>query len=85
MEQLLLTIQGIRVSADLENRVMENGFFTVESLYSAKEPGSTVRFPRKIIWSPFVPPRVGFFALGSLLGESFNFGSTQKEGSVPCQ
>ena len=70
-----MTIQGIRVSADLENRVIwkktENGFFTVESLYSAKEPGSTVRFPRKIIWSPFVPSRVGFFLLGKPLRGKF--------------
>ena len=38
------------------------GFFSVKSLYSALEPGNAVRFQRNIIWSPYVPPKVGFFA-----------------------
>ena len=54
----------------------KSGIFTVKSLYSAVEPGNTVRFPRNIIWSLYVPPKVGFFGLGSLVGESFNIGST---------
>ena len=84
VERLLMTIQGKRVSAEVEDRVIwkktKSGFFTVKSLYSAEELGSTVRFSRKLIWSPYVSPRVGFFCLGSLMGESFNFGSTQKKG-----
>ena len=33
----------------------------MKSLYSVGESGSIVQFPRKIIQSPYVPPRVGFF------------------------
>ena len=66
VEWLLMTIQGKRVSAEVEDRVIwkktKSGFFTVKSLYSAEEPGSMVRFPRKIIWSSYVLPRVDFFA-----------------------
>ena len=84
-----MTIQGKRVSAEVEDRVIwkktKSGFFSIKSLYSVVELGSTVRFPRKIIWSPYVPPRVGFFCLGGLMGESFNFESTQKDGMVPCR
>ena len=75
MERLLLTIQGIRVSAEMEDRVIwkktKSGFFTVKSLYSAEELGSTVRFSRKLIWSPYVSPRVGFFLLGKPHGRNF--------------
>ena len=56
VEQFLLTIQGKRVSANLEDRV------SVKSLYGALQPGNAVLFPRRIIWSPFVPPKVSFFA-----------------------
>ena len=38
----------------------KSGFFTVKSLYGVVEPGSTIQFPRKIIWSPYVPPKVFF-------------------------
>ncbi|KAL6350267.1 hypothetical protein AAG906_004214 [Vitis piasezkii] len=75
--RLLMTIQGKRVSAEVEDRVIwkktKSGFFSIKSLYNVVELRSTVRFPRKIIWSPYVPPKVGF-CLGSLMGESFNFG-----------
>ena len=66
MEWLLMTIQGKRVSTELEDRVLwkktKNGIFSVKALFSAVEPGNAVWFPRNIIWSPYVPPKVGFFA-----------------------
>ena len=59
-----MTIQGKRVSVELEDRVLwkqiKNGIFSVKSLYSAVELGNAVRFLRNIIWSPYVPPKVGF-------------------------
>ena len=43
-----MTIQGKRVSAEVEDRVSwkktKSGFFTIMSLYSAGKPGSTVWF-----------------------------------------
>ena len=43
-----MTIQGKRVSAEVEDRVIwkktKSGFFTIKSLYSAGKPGSTVWF-----------------------------------------
>ena len=60
-----MTIQGKRVSAEVEDRVIwkktKSGFFSIKSLYNVVELRSTVQFPRKIIWSPYVPPKVGFF------------------------
>ena len=58
-------------------------FFSVKSLYSAVESGNTVRYPRNIIWSPYVSPKVGFFCMGSLMGESFNIESAKEEGLDP--
>ena len=56
----------------------KNEIFSIKSLYSAVEPRNIVRFPRNIIWSPYVPPKVG-----SLLGESFNIGLVKEEGLDP--
>ena len=42
----------------------KNEIFSIKSLYSAVEPRNIVRFPRNISWSPYVPPKVGFFLLG---------------------
>ena len=84
MERLLMRIQGKRVSAKTEDRVIwkktKSGLFTVKSLYSAEEPGSTVRFPRKLIWNPYVPPRVGFFAWEASWGKVLNLDQLKRRG-----
>ena len=51
----------------------KSGFFTVKSLYGVVESGNTIQFPRKIIWSPYVPPKVFFylFLLGKPCGRKF--------------
>ena len=36
--------------------------FTIKSLYNALETGISVFFPMKIIWNPWVQPKVSFFA-----------------------
>ena len=70
-----MTIQGNRVGAEVEDKVIwkktKSGVFTVKSLYSVVELGSTVQFLRKIIWSPYIPLKVGFFLLGKPCGGKF--------------
>ncbi|KAJ9691773.1 hypothetical protein PVL29_011080 [Vitis rotundifolia] len=58
----------------------KSGFFTVKSLYSAEELRSVVRFPRKIIWSPYVPPRVGFFAWEASWGKVLTLDQLKRRG-----
>ena len=46
----------------------KNGIFSVKSLYNTLDSSGAVPFPWRIIWSPCVPTKVGFFLLGKLLG-----------------
>ncbi|RVX10791.1 LINE-1 retrotransposable element ORF2 protein [Vitis vinifera] len=65
-ERLLSSIQGKRVDADGEDRMLwrgtKNEIFTVKSLYKSLDHSYAVSFPGKIIWSPYVPSKVSFFA-----------------------
>ena len=53
VERLLLTIQGMRLDPNLEDRVLwketKDGIFSVKSLYSALVSRSVVQFPNSII------------------------------------
>ena len=84
VDQLLMTIQGKRVSAEVEDRVIwkktKSGFFSIKSLYN-KVPlqccGAEKYSPvsKKNNLEPLCSSQSGFFfCLGSLMGESFNFG-----------
>ncbi|RVW30368.1 hypothetical protein CK203_097914 [Vitis vinifera] len=83
---LLSVLQGKRLNVGMEDRVVwnasKNGSFSVKSLYNTLDSGGAVPFPWRIIWSPCVPTKVGFFCLGSFLGEGPNPRSSQKEGLV---
>ena len=84
MEIFLSTLQGKRLVAALEDRGLwkasKNGIFSVKSLYNTLESSCAVPFPWNIIWNPCVLTKVGFFCLGSFLGEGSNPRSTQEEG-----
>ncbi|RVW32509.1 hypothetical protein CK203_081256 [Vitis vinifera] len=73
---LLSVLQGKRLNVGMEDRVVwnasKNGIFSVKSLYNTLDSGGAVPFPWRIIWSPCVPTKVGFFCLGSFLGEGAN-------------
>ena len=58
----------------------KNGIFSIKSLYSAVEPGNAVRFPKNIIWSPYVPPKVGFFAWEASWGKVLTLDQLKKRG-----
>ena len=83
MERLLSTLQGKRLTVGVEDRVVwkvsKIEIFSVKSLYSL-DPSCAVPFPWSIIWSPCVPTKVGFFCLGSFIGEGSNPRSTKEEG-----
>ncbi|RVW38495.1 hypothetical protein CK203_085301 [Vitis vinifera] len=73
VERFLSTIQGKRLNADVEDRMVwkgtKNEIFTVKSLYNSLDHSCAVPFPWSIIWSPDVPTKVGFFCLGSFMEE----------------
>ncbi|RVW88462.1 putative ribonuclease H protein [Vitis vinifera] len=66
VERFLSTIQGKRLNADVEDRMVwketKNEIFIVKSLYNSLDHSCAVPFPWSIIWSPYVPTKVGFFA-----------------------
>ncbi|RVW69946.1 Transposon TX1 uncharacterized 149 kDa protein [Vitis vinifera] len=55
-----------RLNVGMEDRVVwnasKNGIFSVKSLYNTLDSGGAVPFLWRIIWSPCVPTKVGFFA-----------------------
>ena len=66
VERFLSSIQGKRLDADVEDRMVwketKNEIFTVKSLYKSLVHSCAVSFPCNIIWSPYVPTKVSFFA-----------------------
>ena len=69
VERFLVTLQGKKVIKKMEGRVQwkeaKDGLFSVKSFYSILEGSNIVAFPYNIIWSSYVPPKVGFFAWGA--------------------
>ncbi|RVW39045.1 putative ribonuclease H protein [Vitis vinifera] len=63
---LLSVLQEKRLIVGMEDRVVwnasKNGIFSVKSLYNTLDSGGAIPFPWRIIWSPCVPTKVGFFA-----------------------
>ena len=84
MDRLLLTIQGRRLNPNLEDRVLwketKDGIFSVKSLYSALVSRIIVQFPNSIIWSPYVPTKVGFFAWETSWGKVLTLDQLKKRG-----
>ncbi|KAJ9701497.1 hypothetical protein PVL29_006726 [Vitis rotundifolia] len=66
VERFLSVLQGKRLRVGLEDKVLWNaskkGIFSVKSLYNTLDPSDAASFPWSIIWSHFVPTKVGFFA-----------------------
>ncbi|RVW57036.1 hypothetical protein CK203_070491 [Vitis vinifera] len=61
VERLLSSIQGKRLDADGEDRMLwkgtKNEIFTVKSLYKSLAHSCAVSFPGNIIWSSYVPTK----------------------------
>ncbi|RVW33526.1 Vesicle-associated membrane protein 727 [Vitis vinifera] len=57
---------GKRLDVDGEDRMLwrgtKNEIFTIKSLYKSLDHSYAVSFPGNIIWSPYVPSKVSFFA-----------------------
>ena len=66
VERFLSSIQGKRLDADVEDRMLwketKNEIFTIKSLYKSLVHSCAVSFLCNIIWSPYVPIKVSFFA-----------------------
>ena len=63
-EQIVVLFK--RLDADGEDRMLwrgtKNEIFTAKSLYKSLDHSCAVSFPGNIIWSPYVPSKVSFFA-----------------------
>ena len=84
VERLLLIIQGKRLNADLEDRMVWNetkdGIFSVKSCFNSLDHSSAVPFPWRIIWSTFVPTKVGFFAWEASWGKVLTQDQLKRRG-----
>ena len=84
VEKLLLIIQGKRLNADLEDRMVwkesKDGIFSVKSCFNSLDHSSAVPFPWRIIWSTFVPTKVGFFAWEASWGKVLTQDQLKRRG-----
>ncbi|RVX00231.1 hypothetical protein CK203_026685 [Vitis vinifera] len=60
-------------------RVSKKDLFTVKSFFSSLAPCIGREFPSSLVWNPWVPKRVSFFAWEAIWKNS-NYGSTKKRG-----
>nr|CAN72177.1 hypothetical protein VITISV_012537 [Vitis vinifera] len=84
VESFLLIIQGKRLNADLEDRMVwketKDGIFSVKSCFNSLDHSSAVPFPWRIIWSSFVPSKVGFFAWEASWGKVLTQDQLKRRG-----
>ncbi|RVW94296.1 putative ribonuclease H protein [Vitis vinifera] len=84
VESFLLIIQGKRLNADLEDRMVwketKDGNFSVKSCFNSLDHSSAVPFPWRIIWSSFVPSKVGFFAWEAAWGKVLTQDQLKRRG-----
>ena len=60
----------------------KNGIFSVKSLYNTLDSGGAVPFPWRIIWSPCVPTKVGFFAWEASWGKVLTQDQLKRRGWI---
>ena len=69
---LLNTIQGKQIIENQEDLMFfketKNCNFSMKLLFKDLDRSENVVFPYMFIWNSWVPTKVGFFCLGSLLG-----------------
>ncbi|RVW54540.1 hypothetical protein CK203_071484 [Vitis vinifera] len=86
MERFLSTIQGKRLNANVEDRMVwkgtKNEIFTVKSLYNSLDHCCAVPFPWRIIWSPDVPTKVGFFVWEASWGRVLTQNQLKRRGWI---
>ncbi|RVW58324.1 Regulator of telomere elongation helicase 1 [Vitis vinifera] len=84
VERLLSTLQGKRLIAGVEDRVVwkvsKNEIFSVKSLYNSLDHSYAGPFPWNIIWSPCVPTKVGFFAWEASWGKVLTQDQLKRRG-----
>ena len=82
VERFLFSLQRKRVVINLEDKLWwkkaKGGNFFIKSFYSALEGSNTVPFPKSVIWSPYVPTKVGFFAWEDTWGKALTFDQLKK-------
>ena len=84
VERFLFSLQEKRAVINSEDKLLwkeaKDGSFSIKSFYSALEGSNTVPFPKSIIWSPFVPTKVGFFAWEATWGKALILDQLKKRG-----
>ena len=63
-------------------RVSKNGFFTVKSFYSSLVPCISREFPSSLVWNPWVPKRVSFFAWEAIWGRILTIDQLKRKGWI---
>ena len=63
-------------------RVSKKGFFTVKSFFSSIVPCIGREFPLSLVWNPWVPKRVSFFAWESIWRRILTMDQLKRRGWV---
>ena len=72
MERFLLFLHNKKIRPVQEDRLLlkesVTDGFSVRHMYRKLMFSPPLDFPSRSIWNPIVPPKLGFFRLGSFLG-----------------
>ena len=89
VESLIGRVRGRKINPVEENKMVwkstKDGSYTVRSNLDVLEGGRGAEpFPKRMVWNQLVPTKIGFFCVGSLVGQGFDFGSTKEKRIIPC-
>ena len=81
---LLRRLQGHVISGGVADVIVwwlsKGSIFFVKSFYSSLVGCYPKGFPASLVWNPWVPMKIGFFAWEVVWEKNSNFGSAKKEG-----
>ena len=86
MEAFFRRLHGQALSRDNKDImswwVSKKGFFTIKSFYSNLVPCNGREFPSILVWNPWVPKRVNFFAWEAIWGRILTMDQLKRSGWI---
>ncbi|RVW16104.1 hypothetical protein CK203_079054 [Vitis vinifera] len=86
VEAFFKRLHGQALRSDDEDvmswRVSNKGFFTVKFFYSSLVPCIGREFPSSLVWNPWVPKRVRFFAWEAIWGRILTMDQLKRRGWI---
>ena len=77
VQSFIDTISNKKILPCVKDRLMWKkttcGLFLVKSYFDLLEGDSQLSAPTRMLWNSNIPTKMGFFRLGSLVGQSSNY------------